>query len=182
MCPFGKYNETVYAERATDDGSPSHDFWSAQIDQKTVGGYSACGSSFQASRLWTLADAGVYRGQLLYRYGPTTTNASKTSRKSLGLTAGYGGAPISSGKSVAFPLTDVYVVDHSDFSAQRAEWEFVYSHGSDPAKYTCLSKLSVSVRTAEGRRLNLYRTINTYWWRHWWEGEYHLFDGWYLHF
>ena len=182
VCPFGKYNETVYAEQATNDGSQSYDFWNAQIDQQTIGGYSACGSSFQTSRLWTRADAGMYWGQLLYRYGPTTTNANNIAYVNVGLTAGYKGAAVSLGKSWAFSLPDVYVIDHSDFSTQRAEWEFVYSHGSNSAKYTYLSEPGVSVRTAEGYRLSLYRPINTYWWRHWWEGEYHLFDDWDLHF
>ena len=182
MCPFGKYNETVYAEQATNDGSPFYDFWNAQIDQQTIGGYSACGSSFQASRLWTRADAGMYWGQLLYRYGPTTTNANNITYVNVGLTAGYKGATVSLGKSWAFSLPDVYVIDHSDFSTQQAEWEFVYSHGANSAKYNYLSEPGVSVRTTEGYRLNLYRPINTYWWRHWWEGEYHLFDEWDLHF
>ncbi len=182
LCPFGKYNETVYAEQATNDGSQSYDFWNAQIDQQTIGGYSACGSSFQTSRVWTRADAGMYWGQLLYRYGPTTTNANNIAYVNIGLTAGYKGAAVSLGKSWAFSLPDVYVIDHSDFSTQRAEWEFVYSHGSNSAKYTYLSEPGVSVRTAEGYRLSLYRPINTYWWRHWWEGEYHLFDDWDLHF
>ncbi len=183
LCPFGKYNETVYAEQATNDGSQSYDFWNAQIDQQTIGGYSACGSAFKTSRLWTRVDAGMYWGQLLYRYGPTTTNSNDIAYgANVGLTASYKGASINLGKSWAFSLPDVYVIDHSDFSTQRAEWEFVYDHGSNAAKYTYLSEPGVSVRTVEGYRLSLYRPVNTYWWRHWWEGEYHMFDYWDLHF
>jgi len=64
QCPFGKYNETVYAERAMNHALRSYDFWNAKIEQQTMGGYSACNSSYQTSRLWTRADMGLYWGQL----------------------------------------------------------------------------------------------------------------------
>ncbi len=154
MCPFGKYGETAYAKRVTNDDSPAYDFWNMEIVQQAISGYSACDTSFQISKLRTRADVGVYWDQLLYRYDPTTTNAKP------------GG----------------YVIDHSDFSAQQADWEFVYRHGSNSAKYTSFSKPSISVRTAEGHRLKLHRSIETCWRRHWWEGEYRLSDDWDMHF
>ena len=180
-CPFGKYNEIIYAERATNDASSVYDFWNAKIEQQTIGGYSACNSSYQTSRLWTRADVGLYGGQLLYRYGPTTTNAHTTANVDVGLTAGYNGAAVTLNKHWSFYLPDVYVIDHSDFSLQRAEWEFRYSHWSNAAKYTCLSEPGISVRVREGSGMHIYRPINTYWWT-WWAGEYHLFDYWDISF
>jgi len=181
QCPFGKYNEAVYAERAMNDASSSYDFWNAKIEQQTMGGYSACNSSYQTSRLWTRADVGLYGGQLLYRYGPTTTNANTTAIVKVGLTAGYNGAAVTLNKSWPFYLPDVYVIDHSDFSVQRTEWEFRYSHWSNAAKYTYLSEPGISVRTWESSGMHIYRPINTYWWV-WWAGEYHLFDYWDISF
>jgi hypothetical protein len=117
---------------------------------------------------------------LLYKYGPTTTNPDTTASVDIGIVAGYKEATANLGWGWTFSLPSVSVIDHSDFSLNWAEWEFVYNTSSNPAIYTFLSQPGIAIRLPQPHRPLIDRPLNLYWAN--WLAEFHFFDNWHIDF
>lgn len=53
---YGKYTEIATVSRVEDDGNASYDYWSARIQQQTLGGYGHCGTDYRTNALATTVD------------------------------------------------------------------------------------------------------------------------------
>ncbi|HEX6293260.1 MAG TPA: hypothetical protein VFZ66_29035 [Herpetosiphonaceae bacterium] len=175
LCPsylggYGKYNEIATVNRVEDDGDWTYDYWSADIQQQTLGGFGHCGTNYRTYGLATMVDMKrMDSTERLYRYGPTTTNRDSTAAVNIGFSTGY--APADREFSVAFSVSKewsfttpaVSVVDRSDFSTDIAAWTFNYDPSADAAKYTYTSEPGFSLRTLQTHGMGFYKKSTITW-------------------
>jgi hypothetical protein len=166
-CPFGKYNERAIAQRVLDDGSATYDYWTVEFEQQSRGGFSACTNSDYRTYSVNARTEADLTGQLLYKYGPTTTNTFTNATVNIGFTAGYKEASFNLSKSWDFPTNAVNIIDRSDFARNWAHWVFNFDYNSDAAKYTYLGEPGMSLRIRNNYHMGFYRAMNFSWTKPW---------------
>jgi hypothetical protein len=169
-CPFGQYTDLMEGKMADGDGSAVYDYWGVSMEQQIVSGWEGCESNYYSSKVWNKVR--LENGAVGYRYGPTTTVGSSSASVNLGI------SELGMNWSWSFSVLDVEVYDHSKFSENWIDHEFVIN--GNPAKYTYLGEPGVSMRLEEGMQPLMFRPMNLYWKN--WLGTVPFYDNWWIEF
>lgn len=148
--PYGRFNIIKDVYKLVNDGSSTYDWRIFTIKSQTRPGYDIWSNDWRNNRIWTYFDAGGNSHFQLTDYAPTTTSGTSSVTVSIGVTAGVNGARVTAGFSYSYSISDVQVLDHSDFSTEEASWEHVIDSTKNVGKYTYYCKPGLQVRLPDG--------------------------------
>jgi len=148
--PYGKFNVIREVYKLVNDGSNEYDWRIFTIKSQTRPGYDIWSNGWRNNRIWTYCDAGSSSTCNLTDYGPGTTSGEKTVTVSIGVQAGEEGAQVTAGFTYSYSVSDVQVLDHSDFSTEEASWEHLIDSTKNVGKTTYYCKPGLQVKLFDG--------------------------------
>ncbi len=153
--PHGRLNLIVSIYKLLNDGVPTYDWYFYEVRIQTVPGRVAYNSNWETAHTYAthcVANPGTNRW--LVDYDPTTTSGVTTVTVSLTAAAGPQGSGVAFSVSWSYDIPHVRVIDRSDFSVHRAEWEHDFDETNDPfpgspSDSTYLAKPGFVVKTTQ---------------------------------
>lgn len=148
--PHGRLNLIVPIKKLICDGVSDYDWYFYEVRTQTVPGRIAYGSNWRTSHTWakhTVWSAGTNRW--LVDYNPTTTSGQTTVGVSLSAAAGPQGPSAGYSISWSYTISDVQVLDESDFSVHRAYWRHEIAEDKNVGMYTYMSEPGFVVKTKQ---------------------------------